>query len=124
MRLSQFFSDHMVLQRDVSLPVWGWAQPNCEVVVRLAGQTARTHADRERRWRVMLATLPAGGPHELSITSGDAVVVRSALVTKPRAVRYTWHMTPEPLPNLVNRERLPAVPFHTRPEWFAQTPAP
>ena len=27
LRLPKAFSDHMVLQRDIAAPVWGWAEP-------------------------------------------------------------------------------------------------
>jgi sialate O-acetylesterase len=49
---------------------------------------------------------------------GRHVVVQSPRVPQPVAVRYTWHMTPDPLPNLVNAEGLPALPFHTHSDWF------
>jgi sialate O-acetylesterase len=42
---------------------------------------------------------------------GDAVVVSSAQVTKPVAVRYGWDINP--VCNLFNRASLPAVPFRT-----------
>ena len=42
---------------------------------------------------------------------GDTVVVESATVTKPVAVRFGWDQTAEP--NLMNKEGLPASPFRT-----------
>jgi sialate O-acetylesterase len=44
---------------------------------------------------------------------GDTVVVSSEDVPEPVAVRFSWHMLPEPIPNLVNEEELPASPFRT-----------
>jgi sialate O-acetylesterase len=32
------FGDHMVLQRDMKDPVWGWADPEEQVTVSIAGQ--------------------------------------------------------------------------------------
>ena len=37
--LASIFSDHMVLQRDVKLPIWGHAAPGAKVEVQLAGAT-------------------------------------------------------------------------------------
>lgn len=37
-RLPGLFSDHMVLQREIPIPVWGWAEPGAKVSVKLAGQ--------------------------------------------------------------------------------------
>lgn len=65
--LPAIFSDHMVLQRDQENPIWGWADPGESVTVAFAGQTHQTKADEKGRWRVKLASLPAGGPHELVI---------------------------------------------------------
>jgi sialate O-acetylesterase len=42
---------------------------------------------------------------------GDTVVVTSAEVAQPVAVRFGWHQLAEP--NLINRQGLPASPFRT-----------
>ena len=44
--------------------------------------------------------------------AGDPVVVRSAKVPAPVAVRYAWCANPQPA-NLYNRNGLPAAPFRT-----------
>ena len=36
LKLSSLFSDGMVLQRDQSVPVWGWADPGSKVMVSFA----------------------------------------------------------------------------------------
>jgi len=71
--LPRHFSDHMVLQREAQAPLWGRAQPGAEVVVRAGWGTEplRALADRDGRWRVTLATGPAGGPYSVEITSGS-----------------------------------------------------
>ena len=70
-RLSGLFSDNMVLQRGVRIPIWGTAEPRGEVTVELASQrrTARVAADGT--WRVNFAPLPAGGPFELRVIGGE-----------------------------------------------------
>ena len=35
LRLPPLFSDHMVVQRDVTIPIWGWAPPRARVTVKL-----------------------------------------------------------------------------------------
>jgi len=75
------FSDGMVLQRQMDLPVWGWTDPGRDVSVTLAGQTATATADEQGFWRVTLPAMEAGGPHEMVITSGDErLVIRDILV--------------------------------------------
>jgi sialate O-acetylesterase len=74
-RLPAIFSDHMVLQQQMPLGVWGWAAPNERIEVRLRAQRVSTTADRDGRWRVTLAPESAGGPDELAI-AGATVTVR------------------------------------------------
>lgn len=71
------FSDHMVLQRETSAPVWGWARPGERVTVRgswtVEGVSPEESvvAGEDGTWSVNLPTGGAGGPYTLSI-SGDA----------------------------------------------------
>ncbi len=69
MRFASPFQEHAVLQRDKPIPVWGWAGPNEEVVVRLGGAAARMTTGTDGRWLVRLPAMPAGGPHELVAAS-------------------------------------------------------
>ncbi|WP_166831035.1 sialate O-acetylesterase [Thalassoroseus pseudoceratinae] len=66
-RLPKIFSSHMVLQRDVKLPVWGWADPGEKVQVSLGDQTAEATADDDGKWKVSLPAQKAGGPHEITV---------------------------------------------------------
>ncbi len=67
--LPSIFSDHMVVQRDLPLPVWGTAKKGDAVTVRMAGKSVSTHADDHGKWRVELPPTAAGGPHELEVSS-------------------------------------------------------
>ena len=51
------FTDHMVLQRDLPVPVWGTAEPGETITVSFADQTLTTTADETGHWRVTLAPL-------------------------------------------------------------------
>jgi sialate O-acetylesterase len=61
-KLPAIFSDHAVLQRDMPLPIWGWAEPGEEVTVTIAGQTKKATADEKGKWRVTLEPLSVGEP--------------------------------------------------------------
>ncbi len=56
-KLPALFTDHMVLQRDAAVPVWGWAEPGEAVTVSIAGQTTSTKADSNGKWQVKLKPL-------------------------------------------------------------------
>jgi sialate O-acetylesterase len=79
-RLPQVFGDHMVLQRDQPIVVWGWADAGERVTVTLAGRTATAVAGAAGEWKVTLPALPAGGPHEMSIAGKNRVVLSDILV--------------------------------------------
>ena len=57
--LPAVFSDHMVLQRDLPVPVWGTANPGESVTVRFADRMASTVAGADGAWRVTLDPLAA-----------------------------------------------------------------
>ncbi len=44
-KMPAIFSDHMVLQRDIIVPIWGTAMPGEKVSVSIAGHTKVTQAD-------------------------------------------------------------------------------
>ena len=59
LRMPPLFSDHMVVQRDVTIPVWGYAPPRARVTVKLDARSASTTADSTGRWRLAFSPLPA-----------------------------------------------------------------
>jgi sialate O-acetylesterase len=62
------FSDEAVLQRGMSLPVWGTAAPGEQVKVAIDGDSASTTAGPDGNWMVRLKPLTAGGPYTLTIS--------------------------------------------------------
>ena len=66
-KLPAIFTDHAVLQRDMPVPVWGWAEPGEEVTVAIAGQTQKAKADDKGKWRVTLEPLSVGEPLTLVV---------------------------------------------------------
>ena len=81
LRLAGLFSDHMVLQRAQSDPVWGHATPGERVTVRFGGQTVSTTADANGRWQVELPAMQASAAgRELVVEATDRVVIHDVLV--------------------------------------------
>lgn len=79
---ASLFSDHMVLQRDANVPVWGTADSGTKVSVTFAGQTVTTTSGKDGRWKVSLKPLKASSsPQTMTISSGDnSVSISNALV--------------------------------------------
>ena len=79
--VARIFSDHMVLQRDRPVPVWGKATSAARVTVEFAGKERSTTADEQGHWRVEFPALPAGTAGEFVIRSEDqSIVLHDVLV--------------------------------------------
>lgn len=65
--LPPIISSHMVLQRDMQVPIWGTADSGESITVKFRDQQKRTTADAEGKWMVKLDPLKAGGPDVLTI---------------------------------------------------------
>ena len=64
LKLAGMFSDHMVLQRELPVAVWGWAPAGKTVAVSLGGNTVQVVVEASGAWRVTLPALSARGPYE------------------------------------------------------------
>jgi sialate O-acetylesterase len=78
-RLHGLFTDHMVLQRDASVPIWGWADEGEAITVEFRGHTVKTVA-KDGKWMVHLKRLKAGGPDELKVTGQNSLTLPDVLV--------------------------------------------
>ena len=79
--LSGLFSDHMVLQRNAPIRVFGQADPKEIVGVGIGENKAVAFANEKGHWIATLKPMPAGGPHELTVVSGDQkTVIRDVLI--------------------------------------------
>ena len=79
-KLAEVFGEHMVLQRDRPLRLWGRATPGQALAVEFAGRQASTRAGADGRWRVQFAPLPAGGPHRLVVKGDETVTLNDVLI--------------------------------------------
>jgi len=70
-RTPAVFGNGMVLQRDQSVPVWGWADPGEDVSVSFREQSKTTKAATDGKWKVTLAPLSLGEPGTLTIQGAD-----------------------------------------------------
>lgn len=87
LRLAGIFADHMVIQRERPVPIWGWADQSQKVRVELAGQVAETTTTADGTWTVTLKPLQA--THEgksLRVESGEQFIVIDDVL-----VGEVWH---------------------------------
>ena len=77
-RALSVFTDHMVLQRQKPIPIFGLGSPGSRITVELNGKKADTKVDDKGRWLVKLPAMAAGGPYDLSING--KVAARDVLI--------------------------------------------
>ena len=66
-KVPTYFSNNMVLQKGMAIPVWGWATPGEKVTVAIDQSSMSTTADKEGKWNVKLPAMNYGGPYQLTI---------------------------------------------------------
>ena len=76
LRTAHIFSDHMVLQRETSAPVWGWGEAGKTVAVKCPwnGKTYKTAVGDDGKWKISIPTAEAGGPYTITVKSGKEKV--------------------------------------------------
>lgn len=79
-RCASLFGDHMVLQRGMPVPVWGWAAPGEKVTVSFNGQIKSTTADSKGSWSVRLDSLIVGSPGDFTVSGANTLKFTDVLV--------------------------------------------
>lgn len=80
-RLSVLFGDHMVLQRDRPIHIWGWGTPGENVQVSLGNQTAQAQVAEDGRWGCDFKSLPVSTQAiELKVTASNEVLIKDILI--------------------------------------------
>ncbi|MDD4888604.1 MAG: sialate O-acetylesterase [Phycisphaerae bacterium] len=83
MKLASIFSDHVVLQRNAPVPVWGWGDPGEKVTVEFAGQRKAAVADKTGRWTAALDAMPAASKPATMValsSTGQRVTIADVVV--------------------------------------------
>jgi sialate O-acetylesterase len=80
-RLPKVFTDHMVLQQEMPIAIWGWAAAGEDVTVEFNGRKASIRAGDDGAWRVALPTMKADGqPHTLAVRGKNALELQDVLL--------------------------------------------
>ena len=82
--LPHVIGSNMVLQRDMPVPIWGWASAGEEITITLStedsgGEPITTVADAEGNWRTDLPAMQAGGPYTLKISGNNTLELTNVL---------------------------------------------
>ena len=75
------FSSHMVLQRNMAVPIWGKAAANEKITLTFAGQTVKTTADKTGAWKVKLKPLKTSKtPQTMTLAGSNTIKLTDILV--------------------------------------------
>lgn len=81
LRLPSIFADHLVLQRDREIPIWGWATAGQRVRVEFAEQRVECVAGPDGRWAARLAATAASTtPRSLWVEADTRLEIRDVVV--------------------------------------------
>jgi sialate O-acetylesterase len=80
-KLPAIFGDHMVLQQDGKIPVWGWADAGEKVSVAIGSDKADTTGGADGKWRVDLAPMPTTATGvTMTVTGKNTLTFQDVLV--------------------------------------------
>jgi len=81
-RLPAIIGDHMVLQRNSTVKIWGWCDATEKIKLNTAWDTTTYNATggSNAKWMIELKTPSAGGPYKITITGSNTIVIDDVLI--------------------------------------------
>ncbi len=104
------FTDHMVLQRNKNITVWGNAYNFTKVKIEIGGNYAEAAAVGGK-WTAVLPPMEAGGPYELKATDGNGseIILRDVMIGEVWLAGGQSNMELELQNSLTGKEDLAAL---------------
>jgi sialate O-acetylesterase len=79
-RLPHVLSSNMVLQRNVPITIWGWADAGEKVNIVFAGKSLSVKADKEGNWKVVFPPMKEGGPYTMTLKGKNSIILENILI--------------------------------------------
>jgi sialate O-acetylesterase len=117
-RLPNLFSDHMVIQRDTPVHIWGWSAPGEEISVAFHEQNGTARSNDIGQWSLYLAPESAGGPYQLTVRSKNTVTLSDILVGDVwlASGQSNMEMPLKGIPTAVVKDGAKAISSATQPQ--------
>lgn len=82
LRLPSLLSSNMVLQRNATVKLWGWAGPGEKIKVHVpwSNKVDSTVSTRDAAWSLNVQTPDAGGPYTITIQGNTTVKLENVLI--------------------------------------------
>ncbi len=79
-KLPPLFSNNMVLQQGIEIPVWGWASPGEKVTVTFEKAAVSAKANQEGKWSLKLPAMNYGGPYRMTVKGKNLQTLENILI--------------------------------------------
>lgn len=117
--LSKLFGDHMVLQQNQPIRIWGQADPGEQVTAEFAGMSASVKAGEDRRWRIDLPPMQADGKaHTLTVKGNNTLTLNDVLLGEVWICSGQSNMEWPPKKNITNGKEEIAAATHPQIRLF------
>lgn len=78
-RPNPLFTDHMVLQRNIEVPIWGKAEPRGEITIKIGNDKFTTIAAADSSWQVTIPPQKAGGPYTIEVIGEETILFKDIM---------------------------------------------
>ena len=79
--VATIIGSNMVLQREMPVPIWGWADVGEKVTVKFAAQTKTATAGADGKWTVKLDALETSAkPADMTVAGSNTITLKNILV--------------------------------------------
>jgi sialate O-acetylesterase len=79
-KLPNLVGDHMVLQRNQPIKLWGYGDPAEAVSISFSGKTFKTVTASNGKWAISLPAMKAGGPYGMTLTGKNTITLSDILI--------------------------------------------
>lgn len=126
-KLPPILSDHMVLQQNHPVRIWGTASPAERVSVFIQNQKIDTEADANGKWQVWVKPLKAARNVSLSVIASNTIVVKDILIGEVWLAsgqsNMEWKVRQSVNPDEeANNANYPEIRFFTARKGISETP--
>ena len=79
-KLPNLVGDHMVLQRNKPITIWGYANPKEKIEIEFLRSKINTVTNSDGKWRVTIPATKAGGPYIMTLKGENEIQLKDILI--------------------------------------------
>lgn len=78
-KLPRLISDNMVLQRNTTAKIWGWASPNEPITLIFKQYQLKTISDEKGKWSITLPPQNAGSSGDIKLNGKNELIIKNVV---------------------------------------------